>query len=47
MRYTLPHASPALDEHYAEIETILTQLCEDGEDAEEILGTVADILNHR
>ena len=43
VRYTLPKVEP----HLSEIVTILTQLCEDGESAEEILGTVKQILNQK
>ena len=43
VRYALPKVEP----HLSEIVTILTQLCEDGESAEEILGTVKQILNHK
>lgn len=47
VRYTLPKGQPDLDVHLAEITTILSQLCEDGESAEEILGTVKQILNSK
>ncbi len=47
IRHTLPVGNPTLDTHFSEITTILTQLCEDGEDAEEILTTVKQILNSK
>ena len=43
VRYALPKVEP----HLSDITTILTQLCEDGESAEEILGTVKQILNQK